>query len=380
MVKDTLFPEFNLQDLLTSHPSTAQDTRPHLILIAGDASDRKFYRLDDGQRTAICMKFPRWEGGYGGDPLSWLGMQGALAGMGIPVPRILHVDEQNACIWTEDFGDNFLNHALRADMLDVGDPSSAGTFGHYREALDLLVRVQYPLQKNITHPALARAFDHEKLMFEMNFFIKHFVKGWLGLPVSHECPEGARLIADLEALCSWLDGRERVLCHRDYHVRNVMVVEGTAKWIDFQDARMGPHTYDVVSLVRDSYVRMTPKTREQLYKFYFDGISDARAREGKEPWSWVEFQAEALHMGLQRNIKALGSFGYLAIEKHKGGYLKYVPHTLEVIAGAENLVGASVDLNQKYPALTTFLKDMAGGKLRLQVERKLKASGVENPL
>ena len=380
MVTETVFPDFNFQELLAKHAQSAHDARPKLQLIAGDASDRKFYRLEMGTDSAICMKFPKWEGGYGGDPLSWLGMQHALVAMGIPVPKILRVDEANCCIWTEDFGDNFLNYNMGQIDLDFKNVACAETIDYYKQALDLLLQAQYPPNTELEHPAQTRAFDTEKLMFEMNFFKKHFVHGWLGLESPEHNSSDAAFSAELQKLCTWLSNQERVLCHRDYHVRNVMVVANKAQWIDFQDARMGPHTYDVVSLVRDSYVRIAPETRTFLYKIYFDKLNQARVLAQKSAWTWENFLLETQHMGMQRNIKALGSFGYLAIEKQKGTYLQYVPHTLDVLTLSGSLTGAGEDLQNTYPVLLSFLQSLSKGKLRPLLERRLKESGVQNIL
>lgn len=350
-----------------------------LALIAGDASDRKFYRLTRGAESAICMEFPKWEGGYGGDPLSWLGMHQALDAIGVPVPRVLKVDEPQACIWTEDFGDAFLNHCLGERALDQTNAACKSTLNYYLQALDLLVDVQYPATQMPGHPALERAFDSEKLMFEMNFFVTHFAQGFLELdstnPDAFANLEGFN--DDLARLCKTLSDAPRVLCHRDYHVRNVMIVEGRTKWIDFQDARMGPHTYDVVSLVRDSYVRITQATRVTLMRHYHTKLNEARHKHGLQALSWESLEDEALHMGLQRNIKALGSFGYLATRKNKPSYLSYVFHTLDTLVAPEHLASSRLDLRQVYPHLTACLQSLATGALRPWLADKISARGVK---
>lgn len=368
--------QIDFESILKEHEQGHKASESALTLIAGDASDRKFYRLASRDLNAICMKFPKWEGGYGGDPLSWLGMQAALVGIGIPVPRILHVDEQNACIWTEDFGDNFLNFKLGERTLDEQDTECKATLGFYKEALELLVQVQYPRRTLLTHPAQERAFDFEKLMFEMNFFATHFIKGWLGLPFTSQDSKDAELTKELESLCTMLHGAERVLCHRDYHVRNVMVVGGNVRWIDFQDARMGPHTYDVVSLLRDSYMRITPATRSSLLKFYGSKLNKARVSDGKATISNESLFHEASLMGLQRNIKALGSFGYLATQKQKTGYLKYVKNTIETIITDDFSKESGMRIADAFPATIEFLSEILSGRRRELFEAKLRAYGV----
>lgn len=368
--------QIDFQAILKAHESGIQTADGTLELVAGDASDRKFYRLASPKLNAICMKFPKWEGGYGGDPMSWLGMQSALVGIGIPVPRVLFVDEQNSCIWTEDFGDNFLNFRLGDRTLDENDTECKATLNLYRDALELLVQVQYPRSHLLNHPAQDRAFDFEKLVFEMNFFVTHFIKGWLALPFSGSENKCAEITRELDSLCTLLHGSERVLCHRDYHVRNVMVVGGNVRWIDFQDARMGPHTYDVVSLLRDSYIRIAPGTRMSLMKFYGLKLNDARKRDGKTPWSNETLFHEASLMGLQRNIKALGSFGYLATQKQKTGYLKYVRHTIETILADDFSRESGMRISDAFPETISFLENLLDGNGKENVNAKLRAYGV----
>lgn len=357
------------------------DASPILRLIAGDASDRKFFRLENMPQSAICMQFPKWEGGYGGDPLSWLGMQEALLAAGLPVPKVLHVDEPNCCIWTEDFGDDFLNVELRGATLDMRDPACGPTIGHYERALSLLVDVQFPRTPLRAHPAEDRFFDFEKLHFEMRFFLKHFLGGFLGIEMAG-APQREKDLRrafeeDLAELCHWLDTRPRVLCHRDYHVRNVMIVEGTPRWIDFQDARMGPCTYDVVSLVRDSYVRITEETRAHLYAHYHALISTRCVETGLAPMEATEYETEILHMGLQRNIKALGSFGYLATDKRKPSYLRYVTHTIDTILSPGSRASRASNVADEYPAIYAFFEALRHGELRKLLERRLEEFQVE---
>ncbi len=344
---------------------------PWLKLIAGDASDRKFYRLEGSETSAICMRFPKWEGGYGGDPISWLGMHKVLVEMGIPVPAVLEIDEQKACIWTEDFGDNFLNCALIHDILDLNNAGSKESIDYYLQALDLLIKAQYPTAKHGEHPAQNLAFDTQKLMFEMRFFATHFLNGLLHLNVSEDSAEWKPVFNDFMKLSQWLSSQERVLCHRDYHVRNVMIVGKKAKWIDFQDARMGPHTYDVVSLVRDSYVNITPETRKMLFNYYFENLNVARKRLGYPPITRESYEIETLHMGLQRNVKAIGSFGYLATTKGKPSYLSYVKQTLDTLTSDACVCAHGCDLNQEYPALMKLLNSLKNGKLTWELQNAL---------
>lgn len=352
-------------DQIPSHPESV------LILIAGDASDRKFFRLKNNEISAICMQFPKWEGGYGGDPISWIGMHNALSKMDLPIPKIIEIDETNACIWTEDLGDVFLTSIVNENILDIDNQNSKQAIHYYKEALNLLIKAQYPKTK-IDHPAINRFFDYEKLYFELNFFVHHFLNGFLNLNISEENKEYTNLFQDLKLLCKKLDSCERVLCHRDYHVRNIMLKEGRLFWIDFQDARMGPHSYDVVSLVRDSYVKINWKTRKHLFEYYLEKVNIEREKNNLNSISQTSFNLELLLMGLQRNIKAIGSFGYLAVKKGKPNYLQYINQTLEIICSKEAQIHEETDLKIMLPNLFKLLDQLFSGNLKEMVCEKIR--------
>lgn len=349
--------------------------KSNLKLIAGDASDRKFYRelSAEGKSMGICMQFPKWEGGYGGDPLSWLGMQSALVEMSVPVPEVYKIDEKECLIWTEDLGDHCLGSDLKTEILDIRNSECKKIIEYYKDALKLIVQAQYA-KVSAKHPAYNRFFDFEKLYYEMTFFIKNFTNGFLNLNISEDThPE---LYTDFKKLCQKLDNCERFFCHRDYHSRNIMVKNEKIYWIDFQDARIGPHSYDVVSLLRDSYVEITWETRKKLFEFYLKELNQKRTSLNLIPISESEFYNEALLMGLQRNIKAIGSFGYLATQKHKSDYLKYVFPTLNTICSGEAILYPEENLNliAEFPYLFKLLLNLQSGELTDKLEKKINAA------
>jgi len=345
-----------------------------LKLIAGDASDRKFYRhlSSEGESLAVCMQFSSWDGGFGGDPLSWLDIHAALMSMSIPVPEIYKVDKNSCTIWTEDLGDNFLSSKLMKDCLDVFDPECAEIIEYYESALKQLVQVQYGVSL-VKHVALNKFFNFEKLYDEMLFFIEHFLNKFLSLNINEKTHP--KIYEDLKKICQYLDGREHVFCHRDYHVRNLMLKNDKIYWIDFQDARMGPHSYDLVSLLRDSYVDITWQTRAELFKYYFDELNEKRSSLDLPCISLEDLHTESLFMGLQRNLKALGSFGYLAMQKQKYSYLKTVNRAFNTICAKEALQSMSKkdkwSLDILFPDLFELLFSLNSGDLESHLNQNI---------
>jgi len=111
-----------------------------------------------------------------------------------------------------------------------------------------------------------------------------------------------------------------VLCHRDYHSRNLMLHEGRLHWIDFQDARMGPAAYDLASLLRDAYVDVPSELRDEMAEEFRQKAVPGEPRE--------VFRRRFDLTSVQRNLKALGTFGYMATVRSNPVYLPYIPRTL----------------------------------------------------
>ena len=129
------------------------------------------------------------------------------------------------------------------------------------------------------------------------------------------------LLAEWGAIAGELASEARVLCHRDYHSRNLMQHAGRLYVIDFQDARMGPDTYDLVSLLRDSYIDIPDDQVDGLIEHYL------ALRKTAEDGFRDRFDV----MSVQRNIKALGTFGYQTTTRNNPVYIQYIPRTLRYL-------------------------------------------------
>jgi aminoglycoside/choline kinase family phosphotransferase len=120
-----------------------------------------------------------------------------------------------------------------------------------------------------------------------------------------------------------LASEPRVLCHRDYHSRNLMVTPRGLVMIDTQDARLGPDTYDLASLLRDSYVDLPDSLQDRLIERFRISLERRESRPA--------FDARFGLMAMQRNLKALGTFGYQATSRGNPVYAQYVPRTLRYV-------------------------------------------------
>jgi len=169
--------------------------------------------------------------------------------------------------------------------------------------------------------------------------VRHFLEAYRGAVLSN--PERQALADEWQAIAGELSAEPRVLCHRDYHSRNLMVAGGRLHIIDFQDARLGPDTYDLVSLLRDSYIGLSDPELEALIAYFLEikGQPDA-----------AEFRRRFDLMAVQRNLKALGTFGYQSTTRGNPSFSQYMPRTLGYVSA--NLT--------KYPRFTR-LREILGG-------------------
>jgi aminoglycoside/choline kinase family phosphotransferase len=280
-----------------------------VVPLSGDASTRRYYRLREGDSTSILSLHVE---AFEPDQQPFIVLRQLMAAWGLPVPLILDVDGPRGVLRLEDLGDLTLQEALRA-----ASPAQREEF--YRQAVDQLVTLQREAARGPQRAACFQiAFDIEKLSWELHYFLKHFLEGHRGANLSVE--DRSVLSECFHRLCEEIASWPRVLCHRDYHSRNLMVHGEALFWIDFQDARMGPATYDLVSLLRDSYVEVEEEFLEERIEEFRQKALPGEARE--------VFRRRFDLMSVQRNLKALGTFGYQASVKGNRVYLPYIPRTL----------------------------------------------------
>jgi hypothetical protein len=284
-----------------------------VVALTGDASTRRYFRVipSDGPSIVLALH----EGPIEFATLPFVAVARLLARMPLPVPDILGHAEGLGVIELEDLGDVTLQSHLGA-----GTPSRHEAL--YRQAVTFIGVLQNRGAELLTPADLPSqlAFDVEKLTWEMDYFVKHFVEGYRGAFLT--AAERSALSREWSVMVEELAGEPRVLCHRDYHSRNLMVHDGQLYMIDFQDARMGPDTYDLASLLRDSYVDISDVELDRFIAHFLAVKGDA------DP---VEFRRRFDLMALQRNLKALGTFGYQAAARRNPIYIQYIPRTLRYV-------------------------------------------------
>ncbi len=293
-----------------------------VFALTGDASDRRYFRVLEPDKPSIVLALH--SGPFDYAALPFVNVAGLLAKARLPIPAILDHADDLGVLALEDLGDVTLQAHLGVAVLEHRRL--------YREAVDYIEMIQARGDELASdrYVPYSLAFDVEKLSWEMDFFLKHFLVGYRGASVADAEYEAMR--DELRPIIEELAGEPRVLCHRDYHSRNLMLKGGQLYIIDFQDARMGPDTYDLVSLLRDSYVDLSEEAVSDLIAYFL-------ALKGRDQEYKDDFRRRFDLMSLQRNLKALGTFGFQTAARQNPVYIQYMPRTLRHVQ--RNL--------QKYP-------------------------------
>jgi aminoglycoside/choline kinase family phosphotransferase len=307
-----------------------------VVPLSGDASTRRYYRLVDGGRSEVLALYPD---SFVPEELSYLTVHALLEGYGLPVPATIDVDGARGIVLQEDLGDRTLQEVLGTAY---GERDEL-----YREAVDEIARLQLRSAQGPQKLDCFRiAFDIEKLSWELHYFLKHFLEGHRGCDLTVE--DRATLSEAFHELSREIASWPRVLCHRDYHSRNLMLHDGELHWIDFQDARMGPTTYDLASLLRDAYVDVPEELQEELKERFRQTATPDEPRE--------VFRRRFDLMCVQRNLKALGTFGFMATVRANPVYLPYIPRNL---AHARHNLSRYPELERLWRTLLRHVPELA---------------------
>jgi hypothetical protein len=284
-----------------------------VVALTKDASDRSYFRVLSPSRPSIVLALHATAIEF--ESLPFAHVARLLAAMPVPVPAIIGHSDALGIVAQQDLGDVTLQAHLGASP-----PNEHAAL--YRQAVSLIEQLQRrgeALASRGDKP-FSLAFDVEKLTWELHYFVRHFLEAYRGASIRDETRRA--LDEEWQQIAGELAAEPRVLCHRDYHSRNLMVHGGQLYLIDFQDARLGPDTYDLASLLRDSYVDIADADRDQLIAYFLALKQQSDADQ---------FRRRFDLMSLQRNLKALGTFGHQAATRNNPIYIQYIPRTLRYV-------------------------------------------------
>jgi len=288
---------------------------------AADASARRYLAVHGAATPLLLMDSPPEQ-----VPLQpWLSIGELLRTHDLRVPKVLAADPAQGFALIEHLGDRLLLNEL-TDAQQLGSMSRVDSY--YQQAMDDLYRMQTRIA-----PAAVPAYDEARLSMELELMPTWLLQRHLGVEL--RCEDWELLERSFRRLIDNAVSQPQVFVHRDFHARNLIPTRDGLALIDFQDALRGAFTYDLVSLLRDCYVRWP---EQDVYRW---------AESFRRMWvdsGRIADDAERFHrafdwMGLQRHIKVLGIFCRLHYRDGKTGYLGDLPRVLSYV----------LDIAQRWP-------------------------------
>jgi len=290
---------------------------PELKSLHGDASSRSYYRLLNHDGGIVMDASQNKES----IPI-FIGISMRLNDAKVRIPRMKSFELNKGFMFLEDLGST---HVLDKCV----EESDARPY--YDKAIETLVKMQETPSKGL------EPYDESFLLEEMNIMTEWYLKEYLDTTL--ECLEGRMLLESFSLIAKEVLAQpQEIFVHRDYHSRNLMIDSNDEiVVIDFQDAREGALTYDLVSLLRDAYVKLDDRELRRLVLLFKElkGLDV----DDETFMRWFDFT------GLQRHIKILGIFARLALRDGKKVYLDDIPMTLKYI----------LSVGSKYPELNALI-------------------------
>lgn len=291
-----------------------------LIAMAGDASFRRYFRVVTADGTFVAMDAPPPQENIA----PFVAIARALKAKGVHTPDIIFTDFSCGFLLLEDFGDTTFLSALTAKNAD-----------HlYDLALETLAVLQ--ACNHVPERDLPR-FSADFMWQEWAWFKEWFLQKWLGFDViQHE----KELDSCYGKLVESAENQAHVFMQRDYHSANLMVLPNDQVGVlDFQDAFIGPVTYDLASLLRDCYIDWPA---ESVNRWALSYLRKLQKRDQLTDISDDAFLIAFDKMGMQRHLKALLTFSRKHVRDHQSNYLKHIPRTLNYL----------LTISANYPELT----------------------------
>jgi aminoglycoside/choline kinase family phosphotransferase len=312
-----------------------------LTRLKGDASSRSYYRIGAFPRSYVLMVMPAGSAASSEEiskldapgELPFVNVHRYLNRLSVRVPQILRYDASAGIMVLEDLGDLTLERAVltgqERELL-------------YGRAVDLLARLRAQAEQNPDSSCVAfsRAFDQDLYEWELDHFREWGLEAWSGRKPSSS--ERSALDQIFHRLAGELAAEPRGFTLRDYQSRNIMLKDDELVTIDFQDALLGPRQYDLVSLLRDSYVELAPPFVKQMVERYLGSFE----RETGERISASEFNHFFDLLTVQRKLKDAARFEYIHQVKGNPSFLVSIPASLRYVASALQRLPELADLRE----------------------------------
>ena len=313
-----------------------------VFALTPDASLREYFRFPWKRKTAIAAVYPE---PFDPNFHPYLDVTQLFLEAHLPVPEILEVDAPLGIIVQEDLGDRQLRL-----IYESAPEEECEAFKD--QAISMIAKIQAATTRAYERKSIASrlAFDEAKLAWELGFFFEHYFGSLRGEEMPHG--EAAELKVEMNDIAAELSARPRVLCHRDFHASNLMVDQkNRLRIVDHQDARMGPASYDLVTLLLDRQPQPPSLAEIRSHRLY---LLEERRRKGLDALDPDEFAREFRLMSVQRGLKAIGTFSYQTAVCGRGAtYAQFIKPTFQIVLQAAEWLG-------RFPALRKAITERMG--------------------
>ena len=289
-------------DLLKDWLSKKLEINFSISAASSDASFRRYFRVRTIEDSFIVMDAPPQNESIE----AFLKISQILNSINVNVPDIYEEDEALGFILMQDFGSD--------TYLDVLNDDNQQRL--YSDSIGSLIQMQKLVKKDLCH-----SYTQRILFDEMSLFIEWYLKKYKKIELTYK--ENEMLLACFETISKKVLSQESFFVHRDYHSRNLMNQKSNNPGIlDFQDALVGPVTYDLVSLLKDAYIEWDEEIVLDHTVRYWE---KANANKFITNLEFSTFYKDFECMGIQRHLKILGIFARLSIRDNKNQYLENIP-------------------------------------------------------
>jgi len=312
------------QSMLTSWLASNSFDKDSISVLSADASFRQYYRATKSDTSYAVMDCPPEKENLE----SFLLITEKLKNAKLNVPEIFEVDREKGFLVMTDLGDNLYSKKLNDETV----------YCLYTDALEAIVKMQTKVDCSELKD-FDKYYEEENNLF-IDWFLKKHLKTELDAALEKE------ITLEFNKINSIIKSIPKTFVHRDYHSRNLLITDtNNPGIIDYQDAVIGPVTYDLVSLLKDCYVSWNDGLIEDMLESFFNRMKSNTINNISDFRYWFEIT------GLQRHIKAIGIFSRLNYRDNKNSYLKDIPRTYTYIEKVLNKYEELSGLNKIFSDL-----------------------------
>lgn len=292
-------------------------------MIKQQGSNRVYTRVTDADGKTVI----RVDGTNRDENRAFIYMSRHFAALGLPVPKVLWVSEDEMSYTQEDLGDTLLFDSITPILLE--------------RAIRALAHIQIEGAKDFDWSVCfpVPTMDERSIRWDLNYFKYCFLKG---TKIEFSEP---KLEDDFDALVQKLTANANIntFLYRDCQSRNIMIKDGQPYFIDFQGGRRGPTQYDVASLLWQAKANIAPALREQMIDAYLDELKKLQPDLDEHEW-----RTALPHFVLFRTLQVLGAYGYRGYFERKQHFLESIPNALRNL---KEIFTQNPILQQEYPTL-----------------------------